>query len=111
MGASDYNDIGPGLSLGLGRELLQQSYQQQRAIEKQQNETWAAVAAVVVILIVIVAAHYVAEHRRKIVRAADAALVSGLATGVRAARKARSKRDGLMRRVLAKASETPPSKD
>lgn len=50
-------------------------------------------------------------HRRKIARAADAAIVSGLATGVRAARAVAAKRDGLVARVLAKAAEKTSRQD
>lgn len=65
---------------------------------------WTVMAAIALLL-----ALAVLIHRRKIARAADAAIVSGLASGVRAARKARTKRSAWFARVLAKADEpTPP---
>lgn len=111
MGASDYRqDLPPGLSTGVTASQLQQSYQRSAA-QKEQADTWGAVAAAAAILIAVVAAHYIAEHRRKIARAADAAMISGLATGVRAARSVASKKDALITRVLAKADENPSRPD
>jgi hypothetical protein len=108
MGASDYKtDLPPGLSPGLGRTPLQPSFDPPR----EPLDTWIGIVIAAIIVISIVAAHLAALHRRKIARAADAALISGLATGVRAARSVASKKDALIERVRAKADEKPSEQD
>lgn len=66
---------------------------------------WTVMAAIALLL-----ALSALLHRRRIARATDAAIIAGLATGVRAVRKARSKRAAWIARILARADEpTPPS--
>ena len=102
MGASDYNqNVGTGLSLGLGKAPPPSSFDPPR----EPFDAWIGIVIAAIIVITIVAAHLVAQHRRKVARAADAALVSGLATGLRAVRGAASKKDALVKRILAKADE------
>src|SRR6266496_37330 len=111
MGASDYNqDLAPGLSPGLGRALPQPSFNH-AVSPREPFDAWIGVLIATIIVIAIVAAHLMAQHRRKIARATEAALISGLATGVRAARSVASKKDALIGRVLAKADEKPSQPD
>lgn len=80
-------------------------------IEQQQNANAQMIVIGVAVFIGVLLAYAAVLHWRKITRAADAAVISGLATGVRAARVARSKRDALIDRVLAKADEPTRTPD
>lgn len=86
-------------------------HQHEWMVQQQRDANTATMAYIFLGLIVLAAAYGVFLHRRKLARAADAALVSGLATGVRAARKAASAKDAFTARVLAKADEIHPSAD
>lgn len=79
--------------------------------QRQHDANVVFVGYIVLGLIAAAAVYGIVLHRRKIANAADIALVSGLATGVRAARKAASAKDAFAARVLAKAEETHPSAD
>ena len=80
-------------------------------VQRQSDANSAAVLMILLGILILVVASGVVMQRRKIARAADAAIVSGLATGVRAARKVASKRDALIKRILAKADEKPSKPD
>lgn len=84
---------------------------QQWEAERQQQATGAMIGWAILILFILAMAYSVFLHRRKIARSADAAAISGLATGVRAARAMAAKRDDFVARVLAKAAEKPPQRD
>lgn len=85
--------------------------QHEWAVQQQHDANAAMIGYSVIALIALAVAYSVFLHRRKLARAADAALVSGLATGVRAARKAASAKDAFTARVRAKADEIHPSAD
>lgn len=102
-------DLPPGLSTGVTQAQIDRAkaeWATQRAYDDQ-FKLYATMIVGVIIVLAIVAAF---THRRKIASAADAALISGAAAGVRTARRAQSKRRAWQDRVLAKADEpTPPT--
>lgn len=87
------------------------SERQAMEIQRQREKADAMTAYTVLALIGLAILVLAVMKRRRIARAADTVVVAGLATGVRAARKAATKRDALVARVMAKADETTPKQD
>jgi hypothetical protein len=86
-------------------------YHQEWQIQQQRDANAAMIGWSVLAVIVIAAAYCAFLYRRKIAGVADAAVISGLATGVRTARAARSRKAALMARVIAKADEKTSPQD
>lgn len=80
------------------------------AVQRQQDAQNAMTGAVALAVVVLVVVACVVVNRRKIAKAADTALISGLASGVRTARKARAKQRAWIARIVAQADEQPPSR-
>lgn len=85
--------------------------QHEWAIQRQQDHQTVMTAWTVLAVICALAVLGMIKHRLKIARAADAVVVSGLASGVRAARKAQSRRASWVARIVARADEKPPTSD
>lgn len=98
-------DLPPGLNTGVTQSQIDRAKAEwiaQRAYDDQLKLYASAFVGVILVLAAIAAF----IHRRKIVRTADSAAVSGAAAGLRAARKARSKGKSWRARVIAKADDT-----
>lgn len=99
--------FGPRKEAQIDSRALDQAY----AEHIHQQQAVAMAIFTLAAAIIVVAAFYAVRERRKIARAADAAIVSGLASSVRASRAVASKAGHLKARVLARANETTASKD
>lgn len=81
----------------IARERQEVEFQRQREAQD------AMTGFIALLVVALVAVCVVVVNRRKIARAADAALVTGLASGVRAGRAATSRKNAFFSRVIAKA--------
>jgi hypothetical protein len=89
-------------------ELNHRQFVQQQAEQQMLAFKIATTLALVAIIVFICFGAWLYRYRIRIAKAADSAVVAGLARGVRFNRKVRAGRKSLMDRVNAKANESIP---